>query len=194
MLGEIYVASALAIFLAVFGWSDVLFGLSTKTKEKEIEFLKRTKLTEIKYKKLKELVASSEEIDPGKFLKEVMIILKGTKLFKGGKKVFDKLRENDKNLEKLRKYNSHKYALFITLFLFLFIGGTVMLIFENSWQTIEIMIKLWEISLHSLLIFILQAVLFIMMIIGFNIYLQIREIERNIQDNLNSLIKMGENE
>ena len=193
MLGEIYLAGALAIFFALSGWSESIFGLSTKTKEKELEFLKRTKLTEEKYKKLKNLIAKSKEVDSGKFLKEIISLLRGTRLFKGGKKIFDRLRENDKNLKKLRKYNSHKYVLFIALFLFLFIGGTVMIIFENSIYAINIIIKSLGISLHNLLIVGLQVVLFVIIMIGFIICSKIKITEKTIQDNLNNLIKMGEN-
>lgn len=196
MLGEVYLAGALAIFFAVFGWSESIFGLSAKTKEKEAEFLKRTKLTEIKYKRLKNIISKSKELDSGTFLKDIMAILKGTRLFKGGKRVFDTLRENDKSLENLKRLNSYKYSCFVVLFLFLFVAGTTMLIFENSSYTLmRITIgSLGMISLDILLTLSLQLILLIIIIIGFVIYLKIKDTEKKIQNNLNSLIKMGEDE
>ena len=67
MLADIYIGSALAIFLVVLGWSETIFGLSQRTKEKEAEFIRRAGLTLGDYLELKRLASTHQGLDQGNY-------------------------------------------------------------------------------------------------------------------------------
>lgn len=191
MLGDVYLATALAIFLAIFGWSETIFNLSQKTKEKEADFISKTNLTPQKYRDLRRLIANSKKIDPGVYVKELMKILKDTKLVVGQKLVFNKIEENEKKIKEYKKHIITKKRFFIILFAFLFLAGTIILILESGdYKNLTIVINQISIS-YITLVMLFQLILFIMILFGFWIYKKINACETYIQNNLNELILSG---
>ncbi len=189
MLGDVYLLSALAIFFAIYGWSESIFGLSKETKRKISHFLSKTRLTQEKYNKLKDLVSKAKEMDPGRYLKELMTILKGTTLSKGGKEVFDKLKKNEEELNELSGLDSLKQKLFLSLFIFLFVMGTFISIVENS-NLLQLQLNIFGISIsfYIFLIILFQILLFAITLWGFVIFDKTKKHESLIQNNLNDLI------
>ncbi len=181
MLGDIYLGTALAIFLAIFGWSESIFGLSQRTKEKEADFIRKSKLTFEKYLELKKLISATQKLGQAEYTKKLASILKGTHIGAGDKGTFDKLRENSLTLTQWDKQNKNKKTVLSGLFIYLFIAGTVMLLFENN------VTPFFEMSLESWMI-IFQSILFIIIIVGALIFNKIRKFEIEIQSNLNYLI------
>ncbi len=176
MLSDVYLAAALAIFLAVFGWSESIFGLSQRTKEKEAEFLAKTGLSKEKYSELRSLVSRSKNADAGKYVKEVMTILKGTNLITGAKIVFDKINQNEKKLAEWEHHNKTKKTFFTILFVFLFIVGTILLVVESSPSFNEnVQITFVNMSLYNLLVVLFQSALFCVLVYGSFIYKRVSE-------------------
>lgn len=181
MLGDIYIASALAIFLAILGWSESIFGLSQRTKEKEAEFIRRAGLTLADYLELKKLTSTYHGLDQGGYTKTLMKIIKNTNIKSGDKNIIERLRNNGSLISSLEKYNFAKKIVVVSLFFYLYISGTVMLLFENALSSDKI------VSLNEPVI-ILQSILFIFTLVGGFIYIKTGSYEKIIQQNLNSLI------
>ncbi|MEK6927724.1 MAG: hypothetical protein AABX11_04795 [Nanoarchaeota archaeon] len=182
MLADIYLGTALAIFLAIFGWSETIFGLSQRTKEKEAEFMRRAELTPSKYLELRKLVSTNNVTNQGEYTKSLMRILKDTKIKSGDSNILNKLGQNEQLfLPKLENYSFFKKLIACLLFLYLYTAGTIMLIMENSSVTNNL------VSLNPEII-VLQSVLLIFVIAGGFVYIKTNKYERNIQLNLNSLI------
>jgi hypothetical protein len=175
MLGEIYIATALAIFLAIFGWSERIFGLSNKHIQSTLSFCEKANLKYKDYVELMHLISQDKTLHPGIFQKKLINILKKSNIKPEDKSIMKSLTENSKSLKELDKRNIYKKYFFIVLFLFLFIGGSILLYLES--------IKVY--ILESMII--TQVILFIIVIIGTKIYSNIIKIEGRIQHNLNSL-------
>ncbi|MBW2972771.1 hypothetical protein KY346_00080 [Candidatus Woesearchaeota archaeon] len=183
MLGEIYIASALAIFLAIFGWSEKIFGLSSKHIQSILAFCEKAKMSYKNYLELMRLISSDKTAHPGKFQKKLISLLKGSAIKGKDKSIMKKLKENSVNLGKLEKQNRNKKIYFIVLFLFLFIAGSALVLLENF-------------GLYQLESFIIsQAVLFIIILFGVSIYTDITNAESKIQANLIILTtEIGDNQ
>lgn len=192
MLGDVYLATALAIFLAIFGWSESIFGMSQKTKEKEADFITKTNLTPQKYRNLRRLVANYNKIDAGIYLKELMKILKNTNLVVGQKQIFDKIGENEKKIKEWKGYIKTKKIFFTWLFIFLFLAGTTILILEiGNYTNLTVIIDNISIPLYVSLSIIFQLILFIMILFGFSIYKKIDSCESYVQNKLNEMLEEG---
>ncbi len=175
MLGEIYIAAALAIFLAVFGWSEKIFGLSSKHIQSILSFCGKAELKYKEYLELMNLISQDKTLHPGIFQKKLINILSKSNIKPEDKPIMDILKKNSKSLKELNKQNEHKRNFFIVLFLFLFIGGSV-IFYSEYLQTY---------FLESMTIS--QLILLIIIGIGTKIYSNINKIESKIQNNLNSL-------
>lgn len=180
MLGDIYLGAALAIFLAIFGWSESIFGLSQKTKENEAVFIRKSGLTLSKYIELRKLISHSNNTGQAEYTKRLVNILKGTKIGAGDKGIFDKLRENNIILSSWENFNKVKKLIIGILFIYLFISGTIILLFENGLNPFLTSLNNW--------IIILQIILFIIICFGVFIYSKISKFETEIQNNLNDLM------
>lgn len=189
MLGDVYLATALAIFLAIFGWSENIFGLSRETKEKEADFLNKTGLSREKYNELRKLISKADILDPGDYLKKVMILLNGTKLMKGGKKIFDKINQNEKKLIEWEEYNKIKKIFFVVLFIFLFTAGTIILIIENGKISNILNVNFNGFFTYSNLVAIFQIILFTIIVFGFFLYKKLSDCETYVQNKLNEMIE-----
>ena len=172
MLGEIYVASALAIFLAIFGWSERMFGLSSKHVRMILSFCEKTKLTYQNYIDLMNLIKKEKKMNPGKYLKEIVKILSGSNIKQGDKTIMNKLKENSELLKELDNSNKHKKIYFIVLFIYLFIGGTSLIYSETYYPYL------------FLPIIIVQIILILIIGIGVKIYNNIIDKETKIHNNL----------
>jgi len=172
MLGEIYIASGLAIFLAIFGWSEKIFGLSSKHLEIVLGFCEKTKLSYNNYIALMNLIKKEKSINPGRYAKKLLEILKKSNIQIGDKEIMKILKENRRLLRQFENLNSRKKTFFIVLFLFLFLGGSFLLYSEiTSPKSFEP-------------IFIAQTLLFILIIWGAKIYHNINTKESAIHKNL----------
>lgn len=182
MLGEIYIASALAIFLAIFGWSERLFGLSNKNVQTVVSFCDKTKLTHQKYLELVDLIKKEKTLRPGEYMKSIIKILRGSNIKKEDKPVINKLKENGELFRRLEKFIKYKKVYFILLFVYLFIGGTILTYFETVYVTPLVSIidykKLFE------PFFVAQSLLFFIIGIGMIIYSKLNAIETEIHNNL----------
>ncbi len=181
MLADIYIGSALAIFLAVLGWSETIFGLSQRTKEKEAEFIRRAGLTLANYVELRKLVLSTYVSDQGEYTKSLMRILRNSNIKSGDKQIIDNLKNNGSLLSNLEKWILAKKIVALLLFLYLYVAGTYMLIMENSLLPNQIT------SLNQTTI-IFQIILLLFVGVSLFIYVKTSGYEKNIQLNLNSLI------
>jgi len=180
MIGDIYLATALAIFIAIFGWSDKIFGLSKEIKEKESNFIHKSGLTLASYTDLKNVIRS-KDLDSIEKTKKIVSLIKKTKIKQGDKKIFDKLEDNNQIFSKLDYWTKYKKAFFIILFLYLFLTGSILMLIE----TLE---NLPELYSNSIIWF--QSILFVLTILGALVYSKINKFEGNLQKNLNDLILM----
>ncbi|MFH1506002.1 MAG: hypothetical protein ABIE94_03340 [archaeon] len=176
MLGEIYIATALAIFLAIFGWSERLFGLSSKHKNAIVSFCEKTKLTYKKYNELMILISKNKTLKPGRYMIQLVNILKGTLIKKEDKDIMNKFKDNSDFLKKLNESNNHKKTFFIILFSFLFIGGTALIFIES------------KNTCYFESVITAQIILLILIGIGTYIYKGIMDTESKIQNNLLSIV------
>jgi hypothetical protein len=176
MIGETYIASAIGLFIAVFGWGDKLFGMSRNIIETEINYCKRISLKYSSYKKLLNIL-NEKTIDSGRYTKEIIKIIKNSKLKIGSTKAFNKLKKNYDLIEEWKIINDYKKPFFGFLFLFLFISGTFFLIAEqSSFENI------------SVLIIIFQSILLTLVLVGyFCIQRKLINIEENFGKNMNAL-------
>jgi len=180
MIGDVYLATALAIFIAIFGWSDKIFGLSKETKEKEANFIQKAGLTLNSYTDLKNVI-SSKNLDSVEKTKKIVSLIKNTKIKQGDKKIFDKLGDNNQVFLKLNHWTEYKKAFFIIIFLYLFLIGSTLMVIE----TLE---NLPELYSNSIIWF--QSILLGLIILGTLIYFKINKFEEILQKNLNDLILM----
>jgi len=180
MIGEVYLATALAIFIAVFGWSDKIFGLSKETKEKESNFIQGSGLTLNNYRELRR-VLKNKDVDSIAKTKKIVSLLKRSKIRVGDKKIFDKLKENENIFSDLSRINRRKKSFFISLFIYLFFAGSYFLLFEFIYYLS---------TLHLYSIIAAQVILLIMISYGGSVYIRINNGEAKIQRNLISLILM----
>lgn len=180
MLGDIYLGTALAIFLAIFGWSESILGLSQRTKEKEAEFIKKSKISLTKYIELRKLISNPSNLMGAEYTKKVINILRGTNIGADDREIFDKLRENNHSIAAWESKNKIKKMIISLLFVYLFFFGTLMLLFENNIEPFLFTLDSW--------IIILQVILFSIIVWGVFIYRTIAKFESEIQNNLNFLI------
>jgi hypothetical protein len=175
MIGEIYIASALAIFLAVFGWSEKIFGLSTKHVRLVNSFCEKTGLSYSKYLELMEFIQKKKMPNPGRYMKQLLGILKGSNIQSGDKGIMARLEANSKLLKELDGLNKNKRVYFVALFLYLFIGGSA-LIYLGMYHP-----QLFEPNLFA------QIILFLIIIQGVEIYYALASKETKIHNNLMDL-------
>ena len=175
MIGEIYVATALAIFLALFGWSDKIFGLSNKNTQSILTFCAKAKLEYKSYLELMSLISKDKKLHPGTFQKKLVGILSKSNIELEDKPIMKILEENGLLIKSLDSQNKYKKSFFVILFIFLFVGGTILFYFEYSQLYV----------LQSVVIS--QAILLILIFVGALIYSTVTRTEEKIQKNLNSL-------
>jgi hypothetical protein len=181
MLGEIYIATALAIFLAIFGWSEKLFGLSNKHIQSILSFCEKANLRYKNYLELMRLISQDKTIHAGIFQKRLINILSKSNIKPEDKPIMRILKDNSKSLGELNNKNKYKKNFFVVLFLFLFIGGSILFYLESEKAYV----------LESMII--TQSILLIIIAFGTKIYSNIINIESKIQNNLNSLTtQMGD--
>lgn len=174
MLSEIYITSSIALFIAIFGWSENIFGFSEKTTAKENMFCNKTQISIDKYKKLIALLSKEDKMDSGLFTKQLVPLLKGSKIVTTDHIVASNLKDNYRLMKLWRENNKIKKIFLGILFMFLFIVGTIMTILEIS-------------GLPNKIIWLSQLDLFIFIIIGYFIYSAIHKIENKIQKNLTTI-------
>jgi hypothetical protein len=176
MLSEIYLGSALAMFLAVFGWSEKIFGLSNKHILFILSFCEKSKISYRKYTDLMKLIAEKKVKNPGRYQKKLVSLLRGSSIQSGDKNILNLLRNNGLCLKKLESQITIKKYYFLFLFLFLFMGGTLLFYLE----------KLNQFNQANMLI--AQVILLFIIIIGILMYNKTSMLENTIESNLNEII------
>ena len=160
MIGELYLGSALAIFLAIFGFSEQLFGLSSKNVQLILDFCKKTNLSYNKYTKLIELINKSNMINTGEYTKEMVKLLKDSKIETKDKTITDKLKDNAELINSLNSINFIKKVYFFFLFLFMFFYGSIFIYYEIKLVDITSLFVYGQVILLEI-IFICMGVYFI---------------------------------
>ncbi len=188
MIGEVYIASALAIFFAIFGWSNVLFGLSKSIKEKEAEFIRQSNLGYSKYIKLRDLLNNPPKVS-SKFTQELMKIVRKTKLNKDGSEIIKIIKKNEELLKETILILRIKKIFFLTTTLFLFVAGTFLVYFENilQGQTYFTILGIY-LTEYVCYILVFQLVLILLLIFGSVIYYVSNKKNSKIQEGLEELI------
>ena len=122
-----------------------------------------------------DLISQDKTTHPGLFQKKLIEILRNSSIKKEDKKIMALLRRNSEFLKELEKHNKYKKTYFVILFLFLFIVGSILFYLENikTFVTESVIIS--------------QVILFILILVGTNIYVKIIEKENKIQTNLLSI-------
>ncbi len=188
MLGEVYIASALAIFFAIFGWSNVLFGLSKSIKEKEAEFIRQSGLGYSKYVKLRDLLNNSPKIS-SEFTQKLMKIVRNTKLNKDSSEIIKIIEKNEELLKETIPILIMKKIFFLVTTLFLFVAGTFLVYFENilQGQTHFTIIGIY-LTEYICYILVFQLILILLLIFGSVVYYISNKKNSKIQEGLEELI------
>ncbi|MBU4348070.1 hypothetical protein KJ671_01005 [Patescibacteria group bacterium] len=175
MVGEIYITSAMGLFIAAFGWSDKLFGFSRRIIQAELSFCGRISMKYSNYKKLLKVLHTKYK-NPGIYTKDIISLIRGTKLKPGSTEAFKKLKENYLVLKDWKSINEKKKVFFGFLFIFLFVFGTLILIIKNDPK----------------IIILSQICLLLFIIIGLCIQKKLLNIEHKFENNINALFAHNE--
>jgi len=170
MLGEIYITSAIGLFIAAFGWSDKIFGFSRRIMQAELSFCERISMKYSDYKKLLKTLHTRYE-NPGEYTRDIVRLVKGTKLKSGSTEAFRKLKSNYLILEEWKPINHQKKLFFGSLFILFFVLGTFLIVIENS----------------SLITVLSQSVILLLLFIGYNIQGNLLKLESKFENNMNAL-------
>jgi hypothetical protein len=170
MLGEVYITSAIGLFIAAFGWSDKIFGFSRRIIQAELSFCERISMKYSNYQKLLKTLHTKYE-NPGEYTQDIIGLVKGTKLKSGSTEAFKKLKNNYLILGKWKPLNHKKKLFFGSLVLSFFILGTLLILIQNSF----------------LVVLFSQLFILLLFILGYYLQKSLNQLENKFENNMNAL-------